>query len=333
MYHVDLELDALVKSAIEERASDIHLRSVEWGMQVYFRIDGLLEKWSQVSAPYHEKVINRIKVLSSMDISEKRLPQDGRWEWSDDKNSMIMRVSILPTNKGETVVCRLLRNEGALLTLQELGMEDSVRVLVEKVLAEPAGLLLISGTTGSGKTSTLYALLRLLSQRKENLISLEDPIEADIEGAVQVQVNERVGLSFANGLRAILRQDPDTIMVGEIRDAETAQLAVQAALTGHRVLATIHTKSAMATKERLLDMGVENYLVEATLRGALAQRLVRRSIKGKLMGRLAIYELFLKDGPMEQSICTLQESARRAVQRGDTTEEEIRRLGLEGGEG
>lgn len=248
--------------------------------------------------------------------------------------SYMLRVSSLPSVYGETIVCRIVGNENCYKNLLELGMDEALYDSVCDILKRPHGLLLICGPTGSGKTSTLYALLRLLNVVEENVISLENPVEADIPGAIQVQINSKIGYTFPNALRAVLRQDPDTIMVGEIRDTETAELAVQAALTGHRVLATIHTNDAVGVRERLLDMGIPDYLVRATLLGALAQRLVRvKTSEGQ--GRRAIYE-FLKIPSkqvdwqqLEEYVKpTLQESGEALVALGVMTKAELQRIGL-----
>lgn len=335
MFHVDLELDRLIRESKDRGASDIHFDAVPEGTLVRIRVDGILERLRAIEDPYHHQVINRIKVLSGLDISERRIPQDGRWTWEDGVRSVPMRVSTLPSIHGETLVCRVLGNEGSYKTLAQLGMEEDMIDHVKEILNRPYGLILITGPTGSGKSATLYAMLRMLNLEEENLISLENPVEATIEGAVQVQMNAKAGLTFASGLRAILRQDPDTIMVGEIRDKETAQLAIQAALTGHRVLSTIHTNTAVAVVERLMDMGVEPYLIQSTLIGALAQRLVRVKKGDHYGGRTAIYELLKvpKEGPSwdaPEAFVThsLYESAQRKVKGGITTWEELKRIGL-----
>ena len=313
--------------------------------------------------------MNRIKILSGLDISEKRLPQDGRWRWQvpvvaeisrkrlgvtlenlegittrpktkpkpTNAKEVLLRVSSLPAIYGETIVCRSVGNEKCYKSLAELGMSAEGRVAVEDILRRPHGLFLISGPTGSGKTSTLYALLRLLDTQAENVISLENPVEADIPGAIQVQINPKAGLTFPRALRAVLRQDPDTIMVGEIRDTETAELAVQAALTGHRVLATIHTNTALGVRERLLDMGIDDYLLKATLLGALAQRLVRRVTSNGSEGRLALYELWSVPANVSnwdtKTLAmyvkpTLEASANAVVQQGLTTKQAILQSGI-----
>lgn len=336
VFHVELELDRLISKAVRENASDIHFDAIKEGLLIRFRVDGVLNIQERIEETTADKLVNRIKILSGMDISEKRLPQDGRWLWQDkNKKEIMLRVSSLPSIYGETVVCRIVGNNNCYKNLTELGMTDDVRQIVTELLQRPYGLLLISGPTGSGKTSTLYALLRMLNTVTDNVISLENPVEADIPGAIQVQINPKAGLTFPKALRAVLRQDPDTIMVGEIRDKETAELAIQAALTGHRVLATIHTNTALGVRERLLDMGIEDYLVRATLLGAISQRLVRRITPFGFSGRLALYELLaLPNDKVKWENCeqyvhpTLSESGERAVREGLTTVEEVRHIGI-----
>lgn len=338
MFYVDLELDKVISAALDKHASDIHFDSQSDGLHIRFRIDGCLQTVNILKKEVEEQVVNRIKVLCGLDISEKRLPQDGRWDWNSCELSISMRISTLPTIHGETVVCRIMNSNNCFSSLEELGMDQNLLQEVDKLIHRPNGLFLISGPTGSGKTSTLYALLRRLNQSSVKLICLEDPVEATIDQAVQVQINDKIGLSFSVGLRSILRQDPDIIMVGEIRDEDTASLAVKAALTGHLVFATIHTNSAVGIIERLLDMGVEEYLVKATLIGGLAQRLVRKYSKEKdsYEGRLAIFELLSipqdkKDEwhtPECYIVQTLKESAQKLLKLGLTKKEEVERIGI-----
>ena len=332
MFQADWELDRMIGAAVEARASDIHFDAGKDGMIIRFRIDGSLVVRETIATAAAEQVINRIKVCSGMDISKKRVPQDGRWQWHD---RLMLRVSSLPSLYGETVVCRILGRDSCYKTLPELGMSAPILERIQQLLQAPYGLILVCGPTGSGKTSTLYALLRMLDLVHENVISLENPVEASIAGVVQVPVNPKAGLTFAAGLRAVLRQDPDTILVGEIRDKETAELAVRAALTGHRVFSTIHTNTALGVIERLKDMGVDEYLVKATLLGALSQRLVRRCGVDGYEGRMALYELWQRPtGPVDWSAPeqylaqTLAEAARIAIDDGFTTAEEVRRCGL-----
>lgn len=328
--YVDIELDRIIMEATHRKVSDVHFESTKEAWLVRFRQDGVLQEVGRIEAPYGEAMLNRIKVLSGMDISEKRIPQDGRWDWQAGPHHVTMRVASLPSIQGETIVCRIMGNEGSHKSLVDLGMDKNMFSLVQQTLQQPHGLFLISGPTGSGKTATLYAMLRLLPLHTTKLICLEDPVEATIPGAIQVNVNEKIGFTFAKGLRAILRQDPDTIMIGEIRDNETAHLAVQAALTGHRVLSTIHTNTAAGVMERLQDMGIEPYLIKATVLGALAQRLVRKvrdDDPSMYEGRTALYELFLRHGVAEY-VSTLEEAAVEAITKGVTTREEVQRIGL-----
>ena len=223
--YVDVTLDDIILYALEHHVSDIHFDPVKSGAHVRLRQDGLLQHYMTVSFEEAELIINRIKVCSSLDISEKRLPQDGRWAWSHKDKSVTMRVSTLPSLYGETLVCRLMGNEGSHKDLKALGMRIDIFEHIAQLLKRPYGLLLICGPTGSGKTATLYAMLRMLNLEETKLICLEDPVEAEIKGAIQIGINEKIGFTFAKGLRSVLRQDPDTIMIGEIRDKETAELA------------------------------------------------------------------------------------------------------------
>lgn len=335
MYHVELELDSFFQQAYERGASDMHFDTVEEGVLVRFRLDGRLQTITTIPKTDGELVMNRLKVLGSMDISEKRLPQDGRYVWTHENHSGTIRMSSLPSVYGESLVCRLFWHDERILSLEELGMPLDMSQAVQQILERPHGLLLVCGPTGSGKSSTLYALLQLLNGEEEQIITLEHPVERIVEKAIQIGVNPSIGMTFSRGLRAILRHDPDTIVVGEIRDQETAELAVQAALTGHRVLSTIHTNHATGVVERLVDMGVEKYLVQATVIGVISQRLVRRCVEGQLKGRSGIFEVLSIpregcrwDALDTHLLCSLQESAQRAVDLGITTEEEVRRVGV-----
>ncbi|MDJ0655960.1 MAG: type II secretion system ATPase GspE [Xanthomonadales bacterium] len=268
-------INALLTEAVKENASDIHVEPLENELMVRFRVDGVLR---EVLAPERRVaglIVSRIKVMAKLDIAEKRLPQDGRISLRVAGRPVDVRVSTLPSNHGERVVLRLLDKQAGRLDLKQLGMNDQTQELMEDLIQRPHGILLVTGPTGSGKTTTLYAALSRLNDRSRNIMTVEDPIEYDIDGIGQTQVNSKVDLTFARGLRAILRQDPDVVMVGEIRDLETAQVAVQASLTGHLVLATLHTNSAIGAVTRLRDMGVEPFLLASSLIGVLAQRLVR----------------------------------------------------------
>lgn len=266
----------ILRYAVDGGASDIHVEPRDKKTTVRFRVDGLLVRSLELPAKVHQAVVARIKILSSLRLDEKRKPQDGRFTASIDNRPIDFRVSTLPTNYGEKVVMRILDTEVGVRTLEDTGVSQHNIELIRQAIKQPYGIILISGPTGSGKSTTLYAMLTEVDRVGKNVVSLEDPIEYDIEGVSQSQVRPEIGYTFANGLRTALRQDPDVIMVGEIRDAETAQLAIQAALTGHLVLSTIHTNNAAGVVPRLIDMGVDPYLIAPTLELALAQRLVRR---------------------------------------------------------
>ncbi len=270
----------ILRYAVDGKASDIHIEPTEVKVVVRFRVDGLLQTSLELPKNVQMAVAARIKILSSMRLDERRKPQDGRFSATFDGRKIDFRVSILPTSYGEKVVMRILDNNKGVLTLEEIGVSDHLLGSIRKMLSEPYGIILISGPTGSGKSTTLYAMLSELDKQTKNVLSLEDPVEYDIAGVSQSQVRPEIGYTFAAGLRAALRQDPDIIMVGEIRDKETAQLAIQAALTGHLVLSTIHTNNAIGVIPRLIDMGVDPYLIAPTLKIAIAQRLSRRIKEG-----------------------------------------------------
>ena len=268
-------INALLLQALRERASDLHFEPYEGRSVVRFRIDGVLRDVIEPPRALHAALVSRLKIMASLDIAEKRLPQDGRISLKLGDKQVDVRVSTLPTGPGERVVLRLLDKEAARLDLAALGMSEATRDAIDALIREPHGIVLVTGPTGSGKTTTLYAALSRLPRGSTNMMTVEDPIEYALDGVAQTQVNPRIELDFARTLRAILRQDPDVIMIGEIRDLETAQIAVQASLTGHLVLATLHTNDAASAVTRLADMGVEPYLAASSLLGVLAQRLVR----------------------------------------------------------
>ncbi|MGE5737452.1 MAG: type II secretion system ATPase GspE [Betaproteobacteria bacterium] len=268
-------INALLLQALRERASDLHFEPYEARAVVRFRIDGMLRDIVEPPRALHGALVSRLKIMAGLDIAEKRLPQDGRIALKLGDRQVDVRVSTLPTGAGERVVLRLLDQEAARLDLAALGMSDVTLDAVDRLIRQPHGILLVTGPTGSGKTTTLYAALSRLPRGSANMMTVEDPIEYAIDGVAQTQVNARIDLTFARALRSILRQDPDVIMIGEIRDLETAQIAVQASLTGHLVLATLHTNDAASAITRLADMGVEPYLLASSLLGVLAQRLVR----------------------------------------------------------
>jgi len=268
-------INALLLQSLRERASDIHFEPYELRSVVRFRVDGVLRDIIEPPRALHAALVSRLKVMASLDIAEKRLPQDGRIALKLGDKSVDVRVSTLPTGPGERVVLRLLDKDSARLDLTALGMSDDTLIEIDRLIREPHGIVLVTGPTGSGKTTTLYAAMSRLPRGALNVMTVEDPIEFALDGVGQTQVNPRIELTFARSLRSILRQDPDIIMIGEIRDLETAQIAVQASLTGHLVLATLHTNDAVSAVTRLADMGVEPYLLASSVRGVLAQRLVR----------------------------------------------------------
>lgn len=361
-------VNAMIQEAVSKGASDIHLEPYERTAAVRLRIDGVLSELVNPPRHIYAALVSRIKIMSQLDIAEKRLPQDGRLtvRWNDE--FVDLRVSTLPTAYGERIVLRLLHKEVAHATLSGLGMSEGVYNGVMGVLSQPNGIFLITGPTGSGKTTTAYSAIAHLKTSRENIMTVEDPVEYEIQGVSQTQVQPKIGLHFAQALRAILRQDPDILMIGEIRDAETAQIAVQAALTGHLVLATLHTNDAPSAITRLMDMGIEPYLLASTLRAVMAQRLLRRVCQtcGSLAhtrdfwvahpkgcqacaytgykGRVGVYEFFACRGIVQDAIRagssapdlrrlakqtgmgSLFEDARRWLQAGITTEEEVQRV-------
>ncbi len=266
----------LIARAVESRASDIHIEPFQNRMAVRYRIDGLLREVAAPPLRHRAAIISRIKIMAKLNIAERRLPQDGRIRLAVQGREFDLRVSTVPTLHGESVVMRILDRTSLVAEMPLLGFLDDTIAPFLRVLEQPQGILLVTGPTGSGKTTTLYTCLQRLNAPEKKLFTVEDPVEYQLEGVNQIQVKPQIGLSFAQVLRSILRQDPDVIMIGEMRDLETAQIGIQAALTGHLVLSTLHTNSAAATVTRLLDMGVEDYLVTSTISGILAQRLVRK---------------------------------------------------------
>ena len=362
-------INALLTQALREGASDIHVEPFEQISEVRFRIDGSLRDVVRPNKAIHASLISRIKIMAQLDIAEKRLPQDGRISLNIGGKKVDVRVSTLPTEFGERVVMRLLDKNAGQLDLGNLGMSVEVLTQFDKLIAQPYGIVLVTGPTGSGKTTTLYAALSRLNQISTNIMTVEDPIEYQLNGISQTQVNHRIEMTFAKALRAILRQDPDIIMIGEIRDPETAQIAVQASLTGHLVLATLHTNDSAAAVTRLLDMGIEPFLLSSSLLGVLAQRLVRRLCEhckrqdGELwravgcelcghtgyQGRVGVYELLLTTDQIRAQIhnhaseadihataqqdgmCTMHEDGRRWLADGTTTTAELLRVTKEAG--
>ena len=267
--------NAVLTQAVKENASDVHIEPYENRLGVRFRVDGVLREILETRRQLAPLVVSRVKVMSKLDIAEKRLPQDGRISLRIAGRAVDVRVSTMPSGHGERVVLRLLDKQAGRLDLESLGMDDKSRSTIDELIHKPHGIILVTGPTGSGKTTTLYAALERINDNTRNIMTVEDPIEYFIDGIGQTQVNTKVEMTFARGLRAILRQDPDIVMVGEIRDLETAEIAVQASLTGHLVLSTLHTNTASGAVTRLRDMGVEPFLLSSSLIGVLAQRLVR----------------------------------------------------------
>jgi general secretion pathway protein E len=315
-------INALLTQSLREGASDIHIEPFEQISVVRFRIDGSLRDIVRPKKAIHASLISRIKIMAQLDIAEKRLPQDGRITLRVGGKPVDVRVSTLPTGHGERAVLRLLDKEAGRLDLGHLGMSEDTLPQFDQLISQPHGIVLVTGPTGSGKTTTLYAALSRLNASTTNILTVEDPIEYELPGVGQTQVNPRIEMTFAKALRAILRQDPDVIMIGEIRDLETAQIAVQASLTGHLVLATLHTNDSAAAVTRLLDMGIEPFLLSSSLLGVVAQRLVRKlcehckTFDGKYWqavgcdecghtgyhGRVGVYELLLTTGEIAAQI-------------------------------
>ena len=349
----------ITQKAFEENATDIHIEPLEDKVQIRIRKDGMLIPLESASKAMHAGISSRVKILSKLNIVERRLPQDGRMRLSVRGQEVDFRVSIVPSAHGETIALRLLHNRGMSLELRQLGYDAPACQQLERLAQHANGIVVITGPTGSGKTTTLYSLISMLNRPERKIFTVEDPVEYRIEGITQLQVNSALGLDFARALRSILRQDPDIILVGEIRDRETAQIAIQAALTGHLVLTTLHTNSAAGALTRLSDMGIESYLIGATVRGIVAQRLVRKlclECAGKdnvhcaacgstgYRGRTVAYEILemtsdiagmVSRGQNEAAIdeCArakgmtpLAESGRKLVSAGITSEAEIARI-------
>jgi general secretion pathway protein E len=268
-------LNSILFQAVKERASDIHIEPFERDLEVRFRIDGLLYKMLSPPKVIQEALTSRVKIMSGLNIAEKRLPQDGRIRVKVAGRDIDIRVSLIPTFFGERVVLRLLDKQRGIISLKEIGLSEKNDAMMDRLLARTSGIVLVTGPTGSGKTTTLYAALSQINSPEKNIITVEDPIEYQLKGVGQIQVNPKIELTFAAGLRSILRQDPDIVMIGEIRDAETAEIAMQASLTGHLVLSTLHTNDAATAVTRLIDMGIEPFMVASSLSAVLAQRLVR----------------------------------------------------------
>ena len=269
-------VNQILIKAINAGASDIHFEPYVHEVLVRLRLDGVLTNYITIPPSKYSEIVSRIKVMANLNIAEKRIPQDGKFSVKVADKDYDIRVSTIPTIFGERIVLRILDRSKGLLTLKDIGLTQENLRKIEQMLSKPYGILLVTGPTGAGKTTTLYAMLSQLKNPRKNIITIEDPVEYQINGISQIQINPKVGLTFAKGLRAILRQDPDVIMVGEIRDSETAQIAIQAALTGHLVLSTLHTNDAPSAVTRLRDMGAEPFLIASALEGIIAQRLVRK---------------------------------------------------------
>ena len=349
-------LNALLTQAARDGASDIHIEPYERHSSVRFRVDGTLREVVQPNRALHAALISRLKIMAELDIAERRMPQDGRISLRIGTRAVDVRVSTLPSAHGERAVLRLLVKSEGRLSLVALGRQGDVLSRFTRLVAQPHGIILVTGPTGSGKTTTLYAALSRLDAAHSNIMTVEDPIEYELPGVGQTQVNARIDLTFAKALRAILRQDPDVIMIGEIRDFETAQIAIQASLTGHLVLATLHTNDATSAVTRLTDMGVEPFLLSSSLLGVLAQRLVRklcRSCQGAgcascgqtgYAGRSGVFELLVTDDAIRAQIhsraseadiraaalaggmCLMRDDGERLVAAGLTSREELLRV-------
>ena len=349
-------LNALLTQAARDGASDIHIEPYERHSSVRFRVDGTLREVVQPNRALHAALISRLKIMADLDISEKRLPQDGRISLRIGTRSVDVRVSTIPSAHGERAVLRLLDKSEGKLSLAAVGMEGETLKRFTSLLAQPHGIILVTGPTGSGKTTTLYAALHQLDASSQNIMTVEDPIEYELAGVGQTQVNAKIDLTFAKALRAILRQDPDVIMIGEIRDFETAQIAIQASLTGHLVLATLHTNDSASAVTRLTDMGVEPFLLSSSLLGVLAQRLVRKICtqctgagckqcgQTGYQGRTGIYELLtttdairaqihnhtseadIRAAALSSGMHLMREDGERLVQTGITSREELVRV-------
>lgn len=269
-------LNTIIENALLYNASDIHIEPDEKEMRVRFRVDGILNEIMRTDIGMLEAVISRIKIMSELNIAEKRIPQDGRTNFHFKQKDIDLRISTAPTIWGEKVVMRILDKSNFSLDFKKIGLDNTESEALKRIISKPYGIILVCGPTGSGKTTSLYSVLNILNNVSKNILTIEDPVEYNFKGINQMQVNNKIGFTFANGLRSILRQDPDIILVGEIRDGETAEISVRSALTGHLVLSTIHTNNAVGTVTRLLDMGIEPFLISSTVAGIVAQRLVRK---------------------------------------------------------
>ena len=343
-------VNMMLLDALRANASDVHVESIAAGLRVRFRLDGVLHEISRLAMQYQSAVISRIKIMAGLNIAERRMPQDGRARIRLGDREIDLRVSTLPALHGESVVLRILDHGATARDLGDLGMPAEIREGFDRIIQRTSGIILVTGPTGSGKTTTLYGALMRVNRPGVKIVTVEDPVEYQIDGVTQIPANRKAGLSFANALRSILRHDPDVIMVGEMRDRETAEIAIQAALTGHLVFATLHTNDAPSGVTRLVNMGIESYLVAATVQGILAQRLVRivcTSCRGigceacsgtGYTGRTGIFELLTVSDELRPLIAnggdlraaagmkSLYESGMEKVAAGETTREEVLRV-------
>jgi len=356
MNDVSSYLSYVLEEAVNQRASDIHLEPIPDGLQIRLRIDGLLIHFDQKEEAWGLPMISKLKLLAGLDIGERRLPQDGGFVYATETQETDIRLSTLPTIHGEKLVLRLLSKRFPYQSLPLLGLDDVQCHEIRKLIHQSQGMILVTGPTGSGKTTTLYAMLQEIRRHERNVIALEDPVEYHVQGVNQVQVNTRAGLTFSTGLRASLRQDPDVILVGEIRDQETAEIAFRAALTGHLVLSTLHAKDSASAITRLLDMGVEPYLITSALTGLIAQRLIRKlctcAMPGNCtrckntgyFGRQAVFEVLrilddlhpyiiqktaasqIRAYLRSKGFCTLNMKLKEKVRQGITTISEFQRV-------
>lgn len=318
-------VDSLMETALSKGVSDIHLEPCDEGLRIRFREDGMLENYRTLPSWFTDPVLVRLKILASVDITERRLPHDGSFRFSGIHSETSVRLSTIPTQGGEKCVLRLLPAQDCGQTLEKLQLTKATLAALRDIFTKPQGLFLMTGPTGSGKTTTLYAGIREIISRDINVTTIEDPVEYPLDGANQVQVNERCGFTFATALRSILRQDPDVILVGEIRDEETARITVRAAQTGHLVLSTLHTNSAKAAYERLRDLGICESALEDSVIGIAAQRLLRQVAEdGTYKGRVAALELLLPGGSYADG--TIREYAERLVKQKITDSAEVRRV-------
>lgn len=296
-------VNSIIKQGVRHKASDVHIEPFEDRLQIRMRVDGVLQKMIKVDKRTHNAIVSRIKIMSDLNIAERRLPQDGAVLVNIDNRDIDLRISILPTIFGEKVVIRILDSAQFFMSKEQLGFTSQELSVVKKMIHNPYGIILVTGPTGSGKSSTLYSLLRELNTKAHNIVTVEDPVEYKLDGINQVQVNPKAGLTFVIALRSILRQDPNIIMIGEIRDAETAEIAVRASITGHLVFSTLHTNDSTSTITRLLDMGIPPYLVSSSLTGVISQRLVRRVCeKCKTAYEASSLEKKILNIPQEQSL-------------------------------